>query len=303
MPRGRVAAFFGTVITPDDGLLAEASFGFVADPVDHPVRRRLRLGPVTRLDGSAATVASGHAEAYFHWLFDVLPRIEVLRLAAWDPGQWDHLVVNGAGAPYELATLERFGVPAGAVRRLAADTQVVADRLIAPSMTGTSGNVPVWACRLLRERLLPAEPPPGPPLRLYVSRGDALQRQLVDEDRLVTRLESAGFTCVTLSERPIDEQIDLFARADVVVAPHGGGLTNLVWCRPGTAVVELYAHDYVNPVFWGLSEATGLRHHHVVGEPATPTVRRGLGAMVVDHDTIMRTTELALATVVDAAES
>ena len=154
--------------------------------------------------------------------------------------------------------------------------------------------MPVWVFQLLRDRLLPAEPPAGPPLRLYVSRADALQRRLADEDRLVALLEPLGFTCLTLSGRPIDEQIQLFARADVVVGPHGGGLSNLVWCRPGTAVVELYAHDYVNPVFWGLSETLGLRHHHVVGAPATPGIRRGLGDMVVDRDTTLRAIELAL---------
>jgi hypothetical protein len=186
---------------------------------------------------------------------------------------------------------------------VAVGAQVVADRLVAPSTSGVSGNVPGWVCRLLREHLLPTEPPAGPPLRLYVSRADAKQRRVADEDRLVALLKPLGFTCLTLSGRPIDEQIQLFARADVVVGPHGGGLSNLVWCRPGTAVVELYARDYVNPVFWGLSEGLGLRHHHVVGDPATPGIRRGMGDMVVDADTVLRVIDLALVDLQPAGRS
>jgi hypothetical protein len=294
MPRGRVAGRFGSVITPDDGLLAEASFGFVNDVRRHPVRRRLTLGHLERIDGTAATVAFGHADAYFHWLFDVLPRLEILRLAGWDEHGWDRLVVNTAGAAYESETLHRFGVPPERVWHLDPRSHVVADRLVVPSTVGVSGVIPAWACRVLRQRLLPPEAPAGPPLRLYISRSDTEQRRVADEERLIPRLESLGVTCLTLSGRPLDEQIELFSRAELVIGPHGGGLSNLVWCRPGTAVVELFACDYLNPVFWGLSAHLDLLHHHVIGRPALPGLPRSYGPIALDHDAVVRLTEHAL---------
>jgi capsular polysaccharide biosynthesis protein len=138
-------------------------------------------------------------------------------------------------------------------------------------------------------------PEPGAPLRLYVSRNDTAQRRVTDEDRLVSRLEALGFTCLTLTVRSLDEQIDLFRRAEIVVGPHGGGFTNLAWCDPGTAVVELFADDYVNPVFRGLASALDLRHHHVIGHPEQPGLPRSYGAMVVDLDAVVRVVEHALA--------
>lgn len=292
MPSGRVAGYFGTVITPDDGLLTEASFGFVDDDRHHPIRRRRSAGRLEHLDGTAATIAFGYADAFYHWMFDVLPRLEILRLAGWD--RYDHLVVNGSGAAYEAATLDRCGVPAERVRQLDVDTQVMAQRLVAPSTAGVCGEVPRWAAQFLRDRLMTSEPEPGPPLRLYVSRNDAAQRRVADEDRLVARLEPLGFTPLTLTGRSLDEQIDLFRRAEIVVGPHGGGFTNLAWCDPGTAVVELFADDYVNPVFRGLASALDLRHHHVIGRPEQPGLPRSYGAMVVDGDAVVRAVEHAL---------
>lgn len=294
MPNGRVAGRFGSVITPDDRLLVEASFGFVDDDRHHPVRRRLRLGPIERLEGTAATVAFGYADAYYHWMFDLLPRLEILRRAGYDLDDVDHLVVNGAGAPYEAESLRRFGVPADRVRTLRADHQFVADRLVVPSTVGVCGEVPAWAAALLRKRFLDPRHAEEPPLRLYVSRADAAQRRVAEEERLVPRLEQLGFTCLTLTGRPLDEQIALFARAEIVVGPHGGGLTNLVWCRPGAAVVELYGDDYVNPVFWKLATLLDLRHHHVIGHPADAGLPRGYGEMVVDHDAVIGLVERAL---------
>jgi capsular polysaccharide biosynthesis protein len=297
MPRGRVAQRVGGVITPDDGLLVEASFGFVADPRDHPLRRRLRLGPIEHLDGTVATIATAQGHVYFHWLFDVLPRLEILRRAGWDGGGAGRLVVNEPTARFQQETLARLGVRPEHMVAVPPAGQIRADRLVAPSAVGVSGNVPRWAVEFLRDRFLPPSPPPvRDPLRLYISRADAPQRRVADEDRLVRHLEARGFTTVTLGGRSLDEQVALFSRAEVVVAPHGGGLSNLVWCRPGTAVVELYADDYVNPVFWGLSELLGLRHHHVVGRPATPGARRGMGGMAVDLDAVLEATEVALTT-------
>ena len=43
------------------------------------------------------------------------------------------------------------------------------------------------------------------------------------------------------------EQVDAFAAAQVVVAPHGAALGNLVFCPPGVRVLELFAPRDVNP--------------------------------------------------------
>ena len=45
----------------------------------------------------------------------------------------------------------------------------------------------------------------------------------------------------------VAEQVELFVYADVVVAPHGAGLTNLLFCREGTRIVEIFPPTYINP--------------------------------------------------------
>jgi len=39
-----------------------------------------------------------------------------------------------------------------------------------------------------------------------------------------------------------------------------GGLTNLVWCQPGTAVFEIFGSDIVRRCYWSISSVLGLRH-------------------------------------------
>jgi capsular polysaccharide biosynthesis protein len=102
--------------------------------------------------------------------------------------------------------------------------------------------------------------PDLPPLKLYVSRKDSKRRRMINEDILEAQLAARGFKIVTLSSLPLSEQFALFRAADVVVAPHGAGLSNLIFSRQGTRVIELSMSSYLNPCFAALGMALDLNY-------------------------------------------
>ena len=69
----------------------------------------------------------------------------------------------------------------------------------------------------------------------------------------------------------VREQIDTFAAAQVVVAPHGAALTNLAFASPGVRVLELFAPDYLNPGYWSIvSNLPDTRYRYLLGRGADP---------------------------------
>jgi capsular polysaccharide biosynthesis protein len=64
---------------------------------------------------------------------------------------------------------------------------------------------------------------------------------------------------------PVKRQIALFANAEWVVGPHGGGFANLVFCRHGARIVEFFAPQYVNVCYWALACQLGIRYGYVLG--------------------------------------
>jgi capsular polysaccharide biosynthesis protein len=64
----------------------------------------------------------------------------------------------------------------------------------------------------------------------------------------------------------VAQQASLLANAKIVVAPHGGGLTNLVFCQPGTKVIEIFSPNYVYPCYWLVSNLVGLEYYCAFGE-------------------------------------
>jgi capsular polysaccharide biosynthesis protein len=82
--------------------------------------------------------------------------------------------------------------------------------------------------------------------RIYVSRLGDKHRRAVGEAALVEGLRRRGFAIVTPAEMDLAEQIRVFRGARLVVGPHGAGLANVAFCRPGTAVYELMPEHFID---------------------------------------------------------
>ncbi|MFM6194129.1 MAG: glycosyltransferase family 61 protein, partial [Planktothrix sp.] len=80
------------------------------------------------------------------------------------------------------------------------------------------------------------------------------------------RLEPLNFESVVLESLTISEQAELMASASVVLAPHGAGLSNLVFCQPGTKVIELFAPTHIPPCYRIISNICELEHYYLIGE-------------------------------------
>ena len=71
-----------------------------------------------------------------------------------------------------------------------------------------------------------------------------------------------------------DRMFEMFATADIIVAPHGAGLTNIVFSKPGVAVVEgVCSTPNMNLCYMMLSYLVGLKYYGIPSVekyPATP---------------------------------
>ena len=111
-----------------------------------------------------------------------------------------------------------------------------------------------------RDLRVQAEASTGKGRRIYVSRRDSQRRRITNENEVEDYFLRRGFEIVVLSALSFREQIGTFASADVVVAPHGAGLANTIFCAPDVKIVELMSDAYVNRCFLNLSRALGLDH-------------------------------------------
>jgi hypothetical protein len=107
----------------------------------------------------------------------------------------------------------------------------------------------------------------GPEL-LYVARSDSSNRAVTNEKEVEALMATSGFTSVVPGSLSIRDQVRLFRSARVVVGPHGAGLTNIAFCKPGTKVLELVQASYANPCINRIAQTRQLEYHAAFFESA-----------------------------------
>jgi len=104
-------------------------------------------------------------------------------------------------------------------------------------------------------------------LNIYISRSQATSRRIVNESELLPLLDKWGFERFWLENMTMEEQIVLFSKAKSVVAPHGAGLTNLLFSPFGTNVLDIFEPNNFNSLcFWSMSESLGHKYWYMLGD-------------------------------------
>ncbi len=81
------------------------------------------------------------------------------------------------------------------------------------------------------------------------------------EHALLTCLQAYGpVTTLDFALLPWDQQVRLVAAHDVLVGVHGNGLTNALWMRPGSLVLEFFPHGARHYDYQFFAELAGLTY-------------------------------------------
>lgn len=301
IPFAQVFGDCGAVISPDKRLIADVSLEIGAKGFSHSIFSRFRLPKVKYLEGNSTVLATVGRSNYFHWMFDCLPRLELLRLAdiRWD--EIDHFLV-GEFTQFQKDSLEILGIDPTRRVHLASAGHFRCENLLLPSLPGNTGNPPAWVCRFLRQKFLDNSNSTRcfSGRKIYVSREGASFRRVLNEKEVISILEPEGFEVVRLETLNIREQAEIFAQSDVIVSPHGAGLTNLVFCRPATQVVEIFSPRCVLAPYWAISSHGSLRYSYLLGEPMMTDANGGYFTMIediqVDCEKLLKTLDLCART-------
>jgi capsular polysaccharide biosynthesis protein len=257
LENGRIWGKSGAMLTESGQLLDEFSIE-IGRPHDHSIEYQWRIPPAVRTSKLTTVLAASKGGNYFHWMTDVLPRIHLLQQAGVRLDDIELFVVNKIEHPFQLETLASFGIPRAKLVEAHPRLHLQPASMVVASLPGIPGDTPQWAVNFLRDHF---QPQPGPPRRIYISRTGT--RRIRNEEELLAHLP--GFERVFPERLTVREQADLFASAECVVAPHGAGLTNLIFCRPATRVVEIFSPNYVNYCCRNLARHNGLDYTELIG--------------------------------------
>lgn len=261
LPKGKLFAN-SSVISSDNTFIKSESFEFWTFNVgNHSIFHRLKMPELEQVKGKVALVASEDIQNYHHWLFHTMPRLLLAKEAGYLDGS---IYINRLSRAFQKECIAKLGIKEDQLIVCEEHPYIQADELLVTSIedpTMCSG----FTCDQLRKLFLPLGQD-EPTKKLYLGRGNAKTRKMSNEPDVRQVLLDQGFEYVELDKFTVEEQAKLFSSARIVVSPHGAALSNLVFCNPGTAVVELI-HPHKNPrYYWDLSSRCNLRYSYLMTE-------------------------------------
>ena len=228
------------------------------------------LAEPQQVDGTVAFLSVRWGTVgYFHWIFDILTRMELLRLSGIDFASIDKFIINRCSKKFQMETLALMGIPKNKIIESNNTHHIRAKTVIVPSEPQLRAYRDArWACDALKKRFIKSSDLNtfGKLDYIYINRLNAPHRRVVNESKVISFLESWGFTNIALESMSFSEQVLCMASAKVIVAVHGAGLSNLAFCNPGTKVIEIFSPAHIQNTYWRISNVSDIEHYHLMSD-------------------------------------
>ena len=259
----------GAVVTKDDTFLSDVSREFGKEPREHSIFNTLKLKKPKYINGNVAVLSTAGSNVYYHWLFDVLPRIKLLQLSGLYK-EIDYFILDYQELKFQKETLAILNISESKILRSNNnwDFCVRAKSLYVPSLVNKINGINKLECEFLKENfLLNSSGDIKRNRKIYISREKAGNRHLVNEDEIYAYLSEFGFEKVFTEDLSFIEQVNLFAQSTFIIAPHGSSLSNTVFCSSETMVIDIMPESNINICFWVLANNLKINYWYIIGKP------------------------------------
>ena len=216
---------------------------------------------------------------YFHWMYDVLPRLGLLEYE-YNLKDIDHFLLPDFTKKFQKETLDLLNIPKS--KRLSSienrhtlgDTIITVDHpyVVTNDPSNNIQNIPIWIIKWLKTKFLNnLNSSKEYSKKIYIDRKDAVSgtahlRKITNENEVKSYLVSQGYQLITLSDLHFFEQVNLFNNAESIVGLHGAGFANVTFCKPNTRILEFKPNTEGN-MYKNLSINNGLNYSNISIKP------------------------------------
>jgi glycosyltransferase involved in cell wall biosynthesis len=213
-------------------------------------------------DNSYFIFYNGNLQNYYHWMTEAILSLDILSRSLGPdlnvnvvlPKSMDIAAVFDHRESLRAVGLDGYHIVEAAANLIKVREAIWVDSDLVQSM-------PAPYLKDFQQRVAARYSGSGGPRnkRLLVARKGPT-RMIHNIEEVQAFLSKHDFETIYLEGMTIEDQILLFQNAEFVIGPHGAGLSNLLFCKPGTKVIEFMPSVETRPFFWLISEKLDLVH-------------------------------------------
>jgi capsular polysaccharide biosynthesis protein len=216
---------------------------------------------------------SGLEENYSHFHIEYLARLYIFKLSKL---RFDYIDFN-IKTKFQEQFFNLLNIPKKKlIPSQLTKSAIKADTLIVPSLINNweyfkmnqgrqhhmKQYIPSW-CKKIHEEFRNKT---NATYRIYVSRSKANRRQVINEEEVIKLIKKYGFIKYDMEDLDINDQINLFNKAEIIISVHGSQLANMVFCSNSFRLLEIYPQNYLDSCFRILAQVLECDYHYLIGQ-------------------------------------
>ena len=253
-----------------------------------------------KINGNVLSLLTGGGgnNNYFHWLFDVLPRIKILENAK-KINEVDYFLVPNLEEKFQFETLKGLNLNTYNLLSSKEYRHIKSNKIFATDhpwhknddLKRNHENIPNWIIFWLRNKFLKKKNKKKR-IKFYIDRSDSksnvkLFRTIENEKEVQFFLKKNGFKIIKLAQLRFSDQVKLFNNAKIIVSNHGAGLSNIIFCNKKTKIIE-FRTPRTFKTFENLGKKIDLNYKAIICNPKNNILGNQFGTIDVPIDKLKK---------------
>ena len=209
--------------------------------------------------------ASGHKN-YFHWLYDILPKIKICSTNC-DLKKIDYFYLANL-EEYQKVSLEILGLNHIKIINSDKNRHLQADEIIGTEhpwyksgfILKEAEKLPSWIIKWVKNTFINHGKKFECNDKVFIDRSESSfsHCQIQNNQEIIEFLKEKGFTSYKVGQLSLQNQIYLFNNAKIIVGAHGAAFANLAFCKENTKIIEIKPKTHPNFVDKHISKINNL---------------------------------------------
>jgi capsular polysaccharide biosynthesis protein len=231
---------------------------------------------IKKINGNVFSLLCGGAAKnnYWHWLFDVLPKIGILQktLIKKKPNQYlcPSLKNKFQHESLRILKIKKNQLINGEIyKHILCKNLITVDhpvnRVNNPSKSIL--NIPLWIIKWHRKSFIPKKYKRRKEFeKIYIDRHNENiinKRLVVNDNEFKLFLKTNGFKIITLSDYTFQKQVEIFNSAKIIIGLHGAGLGNIIFCKNSAKIIEIQTVNSGRAI-WNLAKMCKLKYFRLI---------------------------------------
>jgi len=211
---------------------------------------------------------------YFHFIFDIIPKIYLLTTKK-KLNKIDYFYLTNP-KEWQIKILQTLGIKENNILNSKVNNHIIADEIYAVDhpwydsgfVQFNLNKIPEWIINHNRKIFLRNKTKKNTQ-KIFLDRSNSKFNHcqienIIELTKLIKKKKIKTYKPELLSFK---NQIKLFNTSSMIIGAHGAAFTNIIFCKPGTKVIEIIPSDHPNEKCKRISKVLNLKYYRVETKP------------------------------------